>query len=860
MAKLELQIDLTGMVEIFGDSLYKDFGSMIKEIVQNGHDAIIEQAINGATLDGKRIEVAFDEYSNLLVVSDNGAGMSEIDIRENLNNFAKSKKRDIENAISQHSVNNELLHIVGEYGVGFLAAMAISETLNVYSKSYGNHPVRWSYKYGDQNANVRELEDRSFRNVFEENNLSVPETGTLVISHLRESVRRKYWIDSDDIKSSLARFVSLLPVPIFYNEDLLSGRYHAWAEPWAASHDDWKEVIESAYGDDPLLIIPVYSPDSELGVHGVLWIPERTSYFSQPILDIYIKRMFVLTDDDLVIPDWANFIKGAINSTKLSRIVSGNTIKRDAILRETSEFIRNLIIEQFRKLRNKPEHEYWRILGPHDDAIKGSATDDDEFMECIWDKLRFPTRHKKVTIPDYLNLIERKTGDRVIYQFDENSQYHSAELVQDSTGIPVLNLVQSRDGMLVRSICGSNDIEIRSYKDLAEKQFTRSDDEKKYQPLIDACAYWNIFAEARSFQPRYFPAVLIEDSNMSEKRDGLLRGLREHGEEKFAEEFERILSRQKSANFGSSFYLNIDNELINELLISDIDQQRNICLALYNISFMAAYPDLKDSERSKVFTSITQVLKPSKATVNAEVGKKDNLERRDEDVPKTNAGEIILFMITPFSEEYEEVEKAVRTVFETSPYCFRVQLARDYSYQRNIIGNVRAHINRADAFVAEMTNLNPNVMLELGAAVFAKKDSPIYSLREDNAQNDVPTDIKSELYIPYRGKDNNSEMIAEDIRASLEDNGNPKDNLLKGLLQKREAHSLTNTLLSVLRYQFTDSERKEILSNYRTVEELIDDKSNISQKTGLKAEYCHAFLTDLSDILNMSSKHINRIR
>src|SRR6185295_9518045 len=104
-------------------------------------------------------------------------------------------------------------------------------------------------------------------------------------------------------------------------------KYSAWENPVAASEEDWAQAIRGMHDEEPLLIIPIYSPPEELDIQGVLWIPERTFYFSEAKLDLYVKRMFVLRDEEIVIPDWARFITGMINSNRLRRIVSGNTIK-----------------------------------------------------------------------------------------------------------------------------------------------------------------------------------------------------------------------------------------------------------------------------------------------------------------------------------------------------------------------------------------------------------------------------------------------------------------------------------------------------------------------------------------------------
>ena len=39
---IDLTVSLEGIVRIFGKSLYNDFGAIVRELVQNGHDSVVE--------------------------------------------------------------------------------------------------------------------------------------------------------------------------------------------------------------------------------------------------------------------------------------------------------------------------------------------------------------------------------------------------------------------------------------------------------------------------------------------------------------------------------------------------------------------------------------------------------------------------------------------------------------------------------------------------------------------------------------------------------------------------------------------------------------------------------------------------
>ena len=66
--------------------------------------------------------------------------------------------------------------------------------------------------------------------------------------------------------------------------------------------------------------------------------------------------------------------------------------------------------------------------------------------------------------------------------------------------------------------------------------------------------------------------------------------------------------------------------------------------------------------------------------------------------------------------------------------------------------NVGAHMERADAFLAEVTEHNPNVMFELGAARHAASHRPITLLcrrPSEEVRAELPADLQGLIYLQY---------------------------------------------------------------------------------------------------------------
>jgi HSP90 family molecular chaperone len=264
--QIDLKVDLKGLIAIFGEALYQDFGSVVRELTQNGHDAIIEHC---ASLDDPemavlehQLDVIYDEYSHKLVISDNGVGMTRSQLIENLNNFAKSGKRSVQKQLADNQISAagvQLLQIVGEYGVGFLSAMAVSNQVEVWSKIENDVPFCWKYDAEKVEAQICASDVAAFSKILSRFNLNKRDHGTVVICNLSDLIYEQYCVDEEEVRESIIRYAALLPVPIYFNGEKISCKHESWENPLAASEEAWKAAINDIRGENPLMIIPVSS-------------------------------------------------------------------------------------------------------------------------------------------------------------------------------------------------------------------------------------------------------------------------------------------------------------------------------------------------------------------------------------------------------------------------------------------------------------------------------------------------------------------------------------------------------------------------------------------------------------------------
>jgi len=845
-----LTVNLAGIIQIFGNSLYNEFGAIVRELVQNGHDAVLEDyAAHGRSdksLSDYWVNVRYDSIGRILILADNGIGMDSTDVSKDLTEFGRPKKTEVRTLVATATLDQPL-YIIGLYGVGFLSAMAISEKVEVWTQQSGSEPVLWVYETGDEFATVTAAPSVEYEELRKRHGLrSNDPTGTIVICRLSAQVEEEYRITAEVVRDGLIRYVRLLRVPVFFNGERITDRSLAWENSSRATEDDWRGMIEDFTGSAPLLVIPIYSPPTDLDLEGVLWVPERSKILGDDgQIDVYVRRMFVTQDNQLIRPEWARFIMGMVNSNKLERIVSGNTIINDRHLDKVQEFVKSQILDAFYRLWELPEAEHWKVIGSYDDIIKISAAENEEFLNCIWEKLRVRTRDRRVTIPEYLAEVKRRTGrENTAYYYDKSVQEFSAGVVSDATRIPVLSLWSLNDDSFVKRVCRLRNIALLPFTELAASIIKKPADEELYQTLIAACAAQKIAADVREYEPAHMPAMLIEDQDLEERRRQLMEILRQGNvyDKRIAADIQDAFFRTGALNREVSFYLNAANPLIQALRSASFETQQAISMALYNISYMSIMPQLGRTEVQAIYNSICSVLMTL-------------LEQSRPPQPPPVAEHCRptrLFMITPYAEAYRGVEEAVRDVFEGPPYFFEVVLARDFMHESQLLEDIRAHIDAADGFIAEITDLNPNVMLELGAVLIKKDQSrPAFLLRATDAQP-IPADLRAELYIPYGSPTDEPAKVAAAIRKLIEQNGKPTHRDVLSLLRSRTCKALSKRLLA--RIRCNNTEQDMLLQHYTTVEQLLEITSEaVWQTTGVSATVAEFVQKQLLEFVERSS-------
>ncbi|NMD44761.1 MAG: molecular chaperone HtpG, partial [Clostridiales bacterium] len=145
MSKREFKSESKKILELMINSIYTHKEIFLREIISNASDAIdklcylsLTDKNVGLSRDDFEILIKTDPVNREITVSDNGIGMTDEDLEQNLGVIAVSGSGEFKKNLDETAIEGDAIDIIGQFGVGFYSAFMVSDKVTVISKKYGS--------------------------------------------------------------------------------------------------------------------------------------------------------------------------------------------------------------------------------------------------------------------------------------------------------------------------------------------------------------------------------------------------------------------------------------------------------------------------------------------------------------------------------------------------------------------------------------------------------------------------------------------------------------------------------------------------------------------------------------------------
>src|ERR1700733_14577616 len=414
----EFQAETKQVLRLVIHSLYSHKEIFLRELISNASDACEKlrfEAIAKPELlgsDALSITLTPDTDAGTLSIKDNGIGMREAEIIDNLGTIARSGTKKFLETLSGDSAKDAQL--IGQFGVGFYSAFIVADKVTVLTKRTDSPAVRWDSD-GEGQYQVQ-ADDKSDR-------------GTEVILHLRDE--DKEFLEPSRLKSLVRKYSDHLSIPIVLKtgdtQETLNQAKAFWTRPKSELKDeDYQAFYKHISHDTEDARIWAHNRvEGNLEYTSLLYLPERAPFdlFDRERersggVQLYVKRVFIMDKAAELLPPWLRFMRGLVDTDDLPLNVSRELLQnnrtvekiKSALVRRTLDLLEELAAD-------KPAEyaEFWKTFGA---VLKEGVIEDPAQKERIAKLLRFHSTASsgeaaEVTLADYVSRM--KTDQKSIY-------------------------------------------------------------------------------------------------------------------------------------------------------------------------------------------------------------------------------------------------------------------------------------------------------------------------------------------------------------------------------------------------------------------------------------------------------------
>lgn len=374
-------VDLGGLMTVLGRHLYSTPVVALRELVQNAHDSIVRRRLETPeTPFEPRIIVAGDPVAGTVQVTDNGAGLTE----EEIHTYLATVGRSLTRSLRDETGSDEL---IGMFGLGFLSAFVLATKVTVTTTSCRSPDQTWRY----QSSNAQQY------------SVTAAETapvGTIVELKLRDEWREQAAPGS--LTRVLNRYCALLRAAVFIGaaSEPLNGAPPPWrrSDDAPAEHPLQARRSTLAFATrfetrfEPICTMPV-APQRGSDVQGLLWIQDGATYGTSDNRNLSVFVRGMLLDDDAreLLPSWAGFVGGVIESNQLTPTASREDLQRDPAWHNTQAALGEALIHGLARIAQEQPEAWRRVITRHNEALLGAALCDPRLFDLLAEALTVPT-------------------------------------------------------------------------------------------------------------------------------------------------------------------------------------------------------------------------------------------------------------------------------------------------------------------------------------------------------------------------------------------------------------------------------------------------------------------------------------
>jgi len=464
------QAEVSKLLDLVANSLYSEREIFLRELVSNSADACEKlryQSLSKKNILGDdkelKINIRVSKKKKFIEIQDNGIGMSNDELIDNLGTIARSGTSKFMEAMKNKKDSD--ISAIGQFGVGFYSSYMVSDRVEVISKSIEDENSHLWKSNGKENYTIEEIENKK--------------RGTIIKLSIKKDAEE--FLDGFRLRSIITKYSNYIPFPIFLDdldntkekEEKINEGDPLWLKDKKDIKDeDYKQFYNniSFNFDEPLKTIH-YNAEGVINYKALLYLPTN-----QPMdlfnsekknkIKLYVQKVFITDECDEIMPNWLRFVPGVVDSQDISLNISREMLQNNPVILKIKKGITNKVLNEISTITKKDNVkflDFWKNFGA---VIKEGLYEFNDHHEKILTLLRFENSINKdsISLDSYVeNMVK---DQKEIYYFANTDKEHiknspQLEVFVDKK-IPVLFMTDAVDEFWLQNIGKYKEFEFKS--------------------------------------------------------------------------------------------------------------------------------------------------------------------------------------------------------------------------------------------------------------------------------------------------------------------------------------------------------------------------------------------------------------
>lgn len=459
MKKRQFKTESKRILDLMINSIYTNKEIFLRELISNSSDALDKLYYLSLTnkdikvnKDDLFIRVDYNKDKRTITISDNGTGMTEEELENNLGVIAESGSLKFKEENKEQTDVN----IIGQFGVGFYSAFMVSDKVTVESKSYKDDRATIWESAGVDGYTLSPSDKK--------------DNGTIITLHLKEDTEDYNYselLSEYKLRGIIKKYSDYISYPIKMEvennrkkED--SDEYETYKEVitvnsmiplWKRNKKDiTEEEYNNFYSDkffdyDKPLDVLHFNIEGNVNYNALLYIPSHApyDYYSKEYekgLQLYTNGVLIMDKCSELLPDYFSFVRGVIDTEDIPLNISRETLQDDKniklIAKSIESKVKNELLDLLKNNRNK-YLEFYKAFGMQ---LKfGIYNDYGMHKDKLEDLIMFYSScdKKLITLDEYVNKLKEE---------DKNIYYCAGETVDKIDMLPQVEGIKDKHEVL----------------------------------------------------------------------------------------------------------------------------------------------------------------------------------------------------------------------------------------------------------------------------------------------------------------------------------------------------------------------------------------------------------------------------